>query len=178
MVGARRDLRWLMDANYRIKRNAVTGAETVHFKCVHCGSPLVFYLPDAGETAPCPSCGEELVVPGGAKQVAELKAEADANREAAAKRAAFRKRMAARMEKIEREGGSMPYISFAAPQIRGKVDAARQGNGPKRVADMTGLELRRVIEGAMVRSVVAILGLALVVYVLWNIATAIGRMAR
>jgi uncharacterized Zn finger protein (UPF0148 family) len=169
-----------MDANYRFKRNPVTGAAAVHFKCERCSSPVVFDLPDAGKTEPCPACGVALVVPGlREKQAADEEARAKADEERRQREALERARQAAEKERV----AAQEARTKAAEQAMAKPGpsiAAPPANQPtgreKRVADMTGRELRRVIAGGVVLGVLALIGMMATLYLLWGFLSGLNRV--
>jgi hypothetical protein len=112
-----------MDANYSVKRNPLSGAASVNFKCPACAAAVKFDLDDAGTRQPCPACGVALAVPGTrekesheaamkAKQEDQKRAKAERERaakeiaEAEAERERFQRDVEAKRR--EEEGRSKP----------------------------------------------------------------------
>ena len=152
-----------MDANYRFKRNPVTGAPTVHFKCERCSSPVVFDLPDAGKTEPCPACGVALVVPGvREKLAAEEEARAKADEERRQREAVESTRQVAEKEREAAQEARRKAAEQAVARP-GPSNAPRPVNPPggqgHRVADLTPDELRSLIAGGVLRGTLGLLAL-------------------
>jgi hypothetical protein len=174
MSGRPRDLRWTMDANYRFKRNPVTGAATVHFKCGRCSSPVVFDLPDAGKTEPCPACGVALVVPGlREKQAADEEARAKADEERRQREALERARQAAEKDRVAAQETRTKAAEQAVAKSEPSI-AAPPANQPtgreKRVTDLTPDELKSLIAGGVLRGtlgLVALIALLALVIGVW-----------
>ncbi len=154
----------------------------MHFKCERCSSPVVFDLPDAGKTEPCPACGVALVVPGlREKQAADEEARAKADEERRQREALERARQAAEKERVAAQEArtkaaeqamAKPGPSIAAPPVN------QPAGRDKRVADMTGPELRNVIAGALMLGVLALFGMLIVAYLIYGFTSAVGRMDR
>jgi uncharacterized Zn finger protein (UPF0148 family) len=97
-----------MDANYTIKRNALTGSQRVHFSCPTCKTAVIFDLSDAGIPLPCPSCKVILSVPGERENRAAIEerkrtAQAEAEADAQAQAQKERERIAGETSKRQRD---------------------------------------------------------------------------
>ncbi|MBX3382840.1 MAG: hypothetical protein KF864_04960 [Phycisphaeraceae bacterium] len=151
---------------YKIKRS-LTGSQSIHLTCPICKEPVVFDLNDAGTASPCPVCAVSIRVPGEAEKNTEAERKrgvmADARRREDAKRAEAQAQQVARDSARRALNTELPATGAKA-RYQHSVES-------KRVAEMTGIELRSVIAAGVLRGgvgLVALLILFAIVIGVWS----------
>ena len=132
-----------MDANYSVKRNPLSGAASVNFKCAACAAAVKFDLDDAGTRQPCPACGVALAVPGTREKQAN-EAAVTAKQEEQKRAKAERERAAKEIAEAEAER-ERQYRAFK--ESKEAEAAAPSGIGPA----LTAAQLESVIARGIVR---------------------------
>jgi uncharacterized Zn finger protein (UPF0148 family) len=150
-----------MDANYTVKRQALTGAARVHFGCPACKAPVIFDLTDAGKSEPCPACNVPLFVPGEREKKAAMD---EKQRTAQAQVEKDRERAAREMERRERENDE---AALRLEEVKATRERAEELARRRPIDGVTNaVELEQVIARGIIRAGIMLFVYALVLLLL------------